>query len=79
MIVSGKQRHIDMAHCRATILHAGTLVTSVKPSRLMEQPSMGMAIKWQMKTVKPMAKGASTCSQVRHRSEPLMQITSVGG
>jgi hypothetical protein len=43
----------------------------VTPSRLMEQPSIGIAIKWQMKTVKPMAKGASTCGQVQHLMERL--------
>ena len=29
---------------------------------------MGMAIRWQMKTVKPMAKGASTCGAAANRS-----------
>lgn len=29
--------------------------------RLMEQPSMGTATRWQTNTVKPIANGASTC------------------
>ena len=32
---------------------------------------MGMAIRWQMNTVKPIAKGASTCSQTQHQMKQL--------
>ena len=37
-------------------------------SRLMEQPSMGTATRWHTNTVKPMAKGASTCGADRGQS-----------
>jgi hypothetical protein len=35
-----------------------------KNARLMEQLSMGTAIKWHTNTVKPMANGARICSAV---------------
>lgn len=38
--------------------------------RFIEHPSIGMAIRWQMNTVNPMAKGARTCAgrqQQHHR------------